>query len=233
MRRHAKGLQCVAAFSHWQGRTLGQRFAAWRCAAAEAAAREVRADAHFRSACWRRSLVAWRQQARRQALLARCGAALAQKSTSTILRAHLRAWLAATERRQQRRDVVVRCLARLANHQLSKAFSWWRQVAQKRQLACRCAAWLSQRHAAAALQQWRSWVGVQQAKSKQAAACLQRMLQWRLAAAWRLWRGRVVAWGAERQRLERCIALLRRAGGLLSAEQQGTGLACMRCSWWS
>lgn len=209
MRRQAKGLKCVAALSHFNGRTLKQRFAMWRCVVAEAAAREGAADAHFRSACRRRTLVAWQRQARRQALLAHCGAVLAQKSVATTLRAHLRAWLAVTGARRHRRDVLARCLARLAGCQLASSLSWWRELTRKQQIARRCAARLTQRHAAAAMQQWRSWAGEQQIKRKRVAACVRRMQQWRLAAAWQLWRGRLAAWAENRQTVERCVALLR------------------------
>ncbi len=209
MRRRAKGLKCVAALSHWQGHTLQQQFAMWRCAAAEAAAREGTAATHHRSTCRRRTLVAWRQQAHRQALLARCREALAQKSAATLLRAHLRAWLAVTDTQQQRREVLARCLVRLATRQLSSAFSWWRELTRKQLVARRCATRLVQRHAAAAMQQWRSWVGEQQAKRELLATCVRHMQQGRMAAAWQVWRGRVASWAQKRQTVERCVALLR------------------------
>lgn len=209
MRRQAKGLKCVAALSHWQGHTLRKRFAIWRSAAVEAAAKQGTADAHYCSTCRRRTLAAWRQQARRQAVLARCGEALAQKSAATLLRAHMRAWLAATGARQHRRDVLARCLARLANRQLADSFVWWRELMLKQRVARRCAACLTQRHAAAALQQWRSWAGEQQAKRERLAACVRCMQHWRMAGAWHLWRSRVTAWAEKRQMVERCVALLR------------------------
>lgn len=209
MRRHAKGLKCVAALSHWQGHTLRQRFAIWRRAAAEATAKQGTADAHNRSTCRRRTLVAWRQQARRQAVLARCGEALAQRSAATLLRAHMRAWLAATGARRRRRDMLARGLARLASRQLADSFAWWHELTLKQRLARRCAAHLTQRHAATALQQWCSWAGEQQAKRERLTACVQRMQHWRMAGAWHLWRSRVTAWAEKRQTVERCVALLR------------------------
>lgn len=179
-RGRAKAAMCTAALAHWQGHTASSAFVQWRCAAAGTAARAGRADAHFGRARRRSALVAWRRQARRQALLAQCGLLLAEKSASTLLRAHLRAWLAATQRRCEGRDKVQHCLAALAI-----------------------------RHAAAALRQWRHWAAQQQERQARAAACLQRMLQWRLAAAWGCWRSRVAACRDNRARLERSIALLR------------------------
>lgn len=122
MRCKARSLVCVAALQHWQGRTLGGAFLTWRCAAQGAAARSGAADAHFRRSARRAALAAWRQQARRQAVLARCGATLAQRSAGTLLRSQLRAWRAATQRRCEGRLKVQHCLGRLANRQLSLAF---------------------------------------------------------------------------------------------------------------
>lgn len=132
MRRKARSLACVAALQHWQGNALGATFFSWRRAAQGAAARASTADAHFRHIARHQALAAWRQQARRQAVLARCGAALAQKSVGTLLRSQLRAWRAATQRRCDGRHKVQRCLARLANRQLSLTFcqvrvGGWRQ----------------------------------------------------------------------------------------------------------
>lgn len=59
------------------------------------------------------------------------------------------------------------------------------------------------------LPQWRERADAQQAKRQRAAACLRRMLHWRVAAAWAAWRRRVTAWGQKRARLQRCVAMLR------------------------
>lgn len=169
-RRRTKALQHSAAVAHRQARALH----AWRSAAAAATARPATADAHFRSTRRRAALAAWRRQARRQALLARCGAVLAQKTSGMVLRAHLRAWLGATQRRSAVRGKAQHCLAVLCNRRL-----------------------------AGALHSWREWASARGARQQQLRTCLQRMLRWRMAAAWR----------EKRARLERCVAVL-------------------RCAWW-
>lgn len=57
--------------------------------------------------------------------------------------------------------------------------------------------------------QWRERAAAQRAKQERVAACLHRMLHWRLAAAWGSWRGRVASCAEKRARLQRCVALLR------------------------
>lgn len=101
--------------------------------------------------------------------------------------------------------MVAKCVARMQHRTAAACFSTWHSKAAKWSLGRRFAAQLRLHQAACCLRQWQAWVQEREVKRALLAACVQRMLHWRLLACLRLWRDRAAEWTGKRELLQAAL----------------------------